>query len=558
MNTEIPMYGWNTIPWKKVEREMFKLQKRIYQASGRGDVKTARKLQRLLMNSQSAKLLAVRKVTQDNQGKATAGVDGIKSLLPPARLKLARTLKIPQKAKPVRRVWIPKPGTDEQRPLGIPTLYERALQTLVKIALEPEWEARFEPNSYGFRPGRSCQDAIQAIFNDIRSKAKYVLDADIEKCFDRICHTELLKKINTGPTLRRQIKTWLKAGVLDGGQLLPTEEGTMQGGPASPLLANIALHGLETMITAKFARNKGRSTPNVVRYCDDFVVLHEDPKIIQQCKIEIEEWLKPMGLKLKPSKTRITHTLAVSEGEPGFDFLGHNIRQYPIGKTKSGKNNRGEMLGFKTIIKPNKRAIEKHTQSLREIIDRHKSQKQEALIKRLNPVIKGWTNYFSTVASKRVFSKTRTTLFAMLFAWAKRRHPKKGKKWITQKYWKKEKGWTFQPSNSDLRLYQHDERPIKRHVKVQGSRSPYDGNWVYWSARLGRHPEIASRVATLLKKQQGTCFECGLFFKDGDLIEMDHIIPRQYGGTDAKHNRQLLHRHCHDAKTARDNDPWAA
>ena len=224
------MYGWNTIPWKKVEREMFKLQNRIYQASGRGDVKTARKLQRLLMNSQSAKLLAVRKVTQDNQGKATAGVHGIKSLLPPARLKLARTLKIPQKAKPVRRVWIPKPGTDEQRPLGIPTLYERALQTLVKIALEPEWEARFKPNSYGFRPGRSCQDAIQAIFNDIRSKAKYVLDADIEKCFDRICHTELLKKINTGPTLRQQIKTWLKAGVLDGGQLFPTEEGTMQEG----------------------------------------------------------------------------------------------------------------------------------------------------------------------------------------------------------------------------------------------------------------------------------------------------------------------------------------
>jgi RNA-directed DNA polymerase len=235
MTTEAttPMDGWNTIPWKKIERTVFKLQKRIYQASSRGDVKTVRNLQRLLMKGRSAKLLAVRKVTQDNQGKRTAGVDGVKSLTPNQRLALAETLTLGRKAKPVRRVWIPKAGTDEKRPLGIPTIADRAGQALAKLALEPEWEARFEPNSYGFRPGRSCHDAIEAIFTAISHKAKYVLDADIAKCFDRINHEALLQKIDTSPSLRRQLKAWLEAGVLDGKELFPTEEGTMQGGNIS-------------------------------------------------------------------------------------------------------------------------------------------------------------------------------------------------------------------------------------------------------------------------------------------------------------------------------------
>ena len=265
------MDEWNTLPWRKLERSVFKLQQRIYRASNRGDVKTVHRLQRLLLNSRAAKLLAVRKVTQDNQGKKTAGVDGIKSLTPSQRLTLSQNLKLDGKARPVRRVWIPKPGQpNEQRALGIPVMKERALQRLVQSALEPEWEARFEPNSYGFRPGRSCHDAIEAIFMAIRYKPKYVLDADIEKCFDRIEHQELLRKVNTSPQIRRQLKAWLQAGVIDQGQWFPTESGTIQGSPLSPLLANIAIHGIEEAVAKKYTRNprRGFYLPIIVRYAD--------------------------------------------------------------------------------------------------------------------------------------------------------------------------------------------------------------------------------------------------------------------------------------------------
>ncbi len=541
-----PMYGWDAIPWKKLRRSVWKLQKRIYQATLQGNRKLVRKLQRLLLSSRAAKFLAVRRVAQDNSGKKTAGVDGIRSLTKRQRLRMAQSLSLEGSAKPVRRVWIDKADSEEKRPLGIPVMTERARHTLVKEALEPEWEARFEANSYGFRPGRSCHDAVAAIFTAMVQKEKYALDADIAKCYDRIEQRALLDKVNASPSVQRQIKAWLKAGVLDGEQLFPTEEGVMQGSPLSPLLANIALHGLETSIVQSFPRRRGFSPPTVVRYADDFVVLHAERQVIEQCAEVGREWLKPLGLELKASKTRIAHTLKKVEGQAGFDFLGFNIRQYKVGKTKSGKTNRGEPLGFKTLIKPSPKAIGKHVENLRQAIDSHKAAAQEHLIHALNPVIRGWANYYSTVVSKQAFARIGHTLFLMLWAWAKYRHPNKGKKWSYSRYWRKngEQAKVFQPPAGQPQLRQHVSTPIRRHVKVQAKRSPYDGDWLYWSTRRGRSPDVSPRVAKLLKKQRGCCIECGLYFRDGEAMEVVHINPQARIGKEAYYNLMLVHRDC--------------
>jgi RNA-directed DNA polymerase len=549
-----PMDRWETLPWPRLQRNVFKLQKRIYQAARRGDVRTVRKLQRLLMSSWSAKLLAVRRVTQDNQGKKTAGIDGVKSVPPPQRLALARRLTLNGTATPVRRTWIPKPGSTEQRPLGIPTIAERARQTLVKYALEPEWEARFEPNSYGFRPGRSCHDAIEAIFTAIGHKAKYTLDADIEHCFDTIDHPALLTKINPCPSLRRQLRAWLKAGVFDQGRWFPTDTGTMQGSPLSPLLANIALCGLETHIRTTFPRSgsRGFQAPNVVVYADDLVILHEDRPIVEQCQEEVTTWLQTIGLTLKPSKTRIVHTLERTPETPGFDFLGVHIQHHLAGKTTSGKDCRGRLHGFKTSITPSPTAIRRHHEALRTTIARHKHANQETLIKALNPLVRGWSRYYAHVKSARVFQKLDHTLYAMLRGWAVYRHPNKSKHWIMRKYWRVDdgQGWTFQAPHNRVRLVSHAHTLHQHHVKVQGTRSPYDGDWIYWSTRLGRHPETPPRVARLLQQQRGKCRACGLYFLEGDTMEVDHIIPKIQGGHDRWDNLQLLHRHCHARKTA--------
>ena len=571
MNTVQPMYEWSDTPWRKHERNVYKLQKRIYRASRRDDVKLVRRLQKLLIKSQAAKLLAVRRVTQDNQGRKTAGVDGVKSLTPKQRLNLVNKLKLGSKVAPTRRVWIPKPGSEEKRPLGIPTMYDRALQGLVKLVLEPEWEAHFEPNSYGFRPGRSCHDAIEAIFSSIKQKSKYVFDADISKCFDNINHKKLLEKLNTFPTLRKQIRAWLKAGVMDGLELKPTDCGTPQGGTISPLLANIALHGMENVIKT-LARNfdmkdnrgkqQGRrdkqKSVNIIRYADDFVIFHEDINTLNKCIEVITQWLNDIGLELKPSKTRITHTLNNYKREKaGFDFLGFNVRQFKTGKYNCGKNRKG-LLGFKTIITPSKEAQKRHYKKLAEIIDRNKGQSQLTLISKLNPIIRGWCNYYATVVSKKVFVRLVHILIWKLLKWGIKRHRKKGMKWVKNKYFHNIGGrnWVFASRTRDspfpTYLISHSDTEIKRFVKVKGDASPYDGNLVYWSTRRGKHPEMPTRTAFLLKKQKGKCNWCELYLRDGDVIELDHIIPKSKGGKDEYKNWQLLHRHCHDKKTSID------
>jgi RNA-directed DNA polymerase len=489
MNTATkPMYEWKDINWRKAERCVFKLPKRIFKASQRGDVKLVHKLQRLLLKSWYAKLIAVRRVSQDNQGKKTPGVDGIKSLTPKQRMALVNNLKLGNKSKPTRRVWIPKPNTDEKRPLGIPTMYERALQALVKLALEPEWEAKFEPNSYGFRPARSAHDAIGAIYISINKKPKYVLEADISKCFDKINHQKLLTKLQTYPKLRQQIKAWLKSGVMDGKNLFPTHEGTPQGGVISPLLANIALHGMEERVkqyarTLKGNKSKNEQALTLIRYADDFVILHEDLKVIKECQEILKQWLAEMGLELKPSKTRISHTLETYDDYVGFDFLGFNIRQYQVGKHHGAKSSKGVKLGFKTLIKPRAEKVKSHLKKLGEVVNSQKSSPQVALIKRLNPIIRGWSNYYSSVVSSKTFTDCDYYFFEKLKRWAYRRHPMKNKTWIMRKYWHTEgkDNWVFstREGKNPFKLARHLDTKIVRYVKVKGDKSPYDGDLIY-------------------------------------------------------------------------------
>ncbi|GHO79123.1 group II intron reverse transcriptase/maturase [Ktedonobacter sp. SOSP1-85] len=545
--------AWNKIPWRKLEQHCFRIQKRIFRASQRGNTRAVHKLQKLLMKSQAARLLAVRRVTQDNQGKKTAGIDGVKSVKPAGRLAMANHIH-PKNwqatSPPVRRVWIPKPGKAEKRPLGIPVMEERARQHLAKLALEPEWEAHFEPNSYGFRPGRSCHDAIEAIFSAIKQKDKYVLDADLKGAFDNINHQALLKKLNTYPAMKRAIQAWLEAGAIDTGVFEATKSGTPQGGTISPLLMNVALHGMETTVMEAFRAKEEK--PQFIRYADDLVVFHAMEEGVKRAQTVLETWLADMGLELKPSKTKITHTLKPYQGTVGFEFLGFAIRQFPTGKTHTGKNTWGKPLGFKTIISPSKGAIKTHMQEIGKKIRKLRSASQQDLILTLNPIIRGWANYHRTVVAAKTFSFCDHLVYQQLRRWAYRRHPTKSRQWIIRKYWNMEPGasWVFRDQQEHV-LTKHNARPIQRHTKVRGTASPYDGDFLYWSTRLKRHPMLSGTMGKLLQKQQGKCRWCGLLFKDEDQIEIDHITPKSEGGGEELSNKFALHRHCHDQRHAR-------
>jgi RNA-directed DNA polymerase len=566
---------WEQIDWTYVQDKIFKWQQEIYTASKNGDIRRVRYLQKVLIRSMEAKLLATRRVTQDNIGKATAGVDKIKKLTPTQRMKMARTLKFPAKASPLLRVWIPKSGTKEKRPLGIPIMKDRGLQALLKSALEPEWEARFEPNSYGFRPGRNCHDAIKAIYDCIVKKGKYVMDADISKCFDKINHEAVLRKIGMKGTINKQLNYWLKSGVLDNEVFSPIISGTPQGGVISPLLANIALHGLEVHLK-KWMENKdvkwrnGESvrphrragTLHIIRYADDFVILHPDKKIIVECKDEVKKFLEEIGLELSKKKTRFTHTLELKpediepefDGKIGFDFLGFTIKQYKT-QHRSAKTTHGELLGFKTLIYPSTKSENNHQANLHEIIlKKGKAWDQSTLIKKLNEKIRGWASYFgiSNANTMKILTKHDYLLYLKLRRWGKRKH--KSAAQAAKTCWKKinNRKWVFATKENILVQHIDYSNSIVQYEKVKRQSSLYDQNDVYWRKRMKNYPMLNKRVFTLLQKQKGKCKWCNLRFMDEDVMEVDHIIPKLKGGKDEYKNLQLLHRHCHDKKTATD------
>ena len=517
-------FKWKDIDWKWVLKNVFKLQKLIYRASSRGEISKMRKYQKLLTKSYYPRLRAVRYVIQENQGKKTAGVGDIKNLPPMQRLNLVNPLKLHYlKASPICRVSITKPEKEQKRSLVTPRMYESALQALVKLGMEAEWGACFEPNSYGFRPRQSTQNAIQAIYTSISHQPKYVLDADMSKCFDQINHDALLRKIGQSP-YRHLIKQWLKSGVLDKNQFHPSRQlpsthpycypsgrgwgwvgvGTPQGGLISPLLANIALHGMEQRLiefakTLNMKNQMGRQMSwqikcqslTLVRYAGKFVILHEDIKVVVQAKTLIQEWSSQIGLELKPEKTKIAHTLEEYKGnKPGFNFLGFTVRQ---GQVKTNKE------GFKILIKPSPQSIKTHYSKLVDICDSHRSAPVEALIAKLNPAIRGWANYYSTQASKEIFQKLDMFLWKKIWRWASRRHPNKSHTWVKKKYFPQIENDTLVLNNGEYILNRDSDVPIIRHIKVKGNKSPYNSDWTYWSNRICKYPRARKEVTTLLK-----------------------------------------------------------
>jgi RNA-directed DNA polymerase len=331
------------------------------------------------------------------------------------------------------------------------------------------------------------------------------------------------------------------------------------------LLANIALHGLEAAVKAPFPAEvlvhgeRLRGKPTLVRYADDFVILHDTLDTIEQAQAAATTWLAELDLELKPSKTRIVHTLHAHAGQPpGFDFLGFTVRHFPVGKTHAARVNggtrSGRVRGHKTIIRPSKQAVKRHERQLKERIRRAGAAPQVQLIADLNRVVTGWSNYYRTVSSSETFETLDHHLFLKLRRWATKRHRQHGRRWVVTRYWHPEWGeWRFATPDGKRRLNKHVHTRIQRHIVVKGDRSPYDGDWSYWATRLGKHPLLSTRVARLLKQQGGRCRVCGLLFTLEDRWEVDHLVPRAQGGPDQYENLQLLHQHCHDQKTARDH-----
>jgi RNA-directed DNA polymerase len=418
----------------------------------------------------------------------------------------------------------------------------------VRQALEPEWEARLAPHPYGFRPGRSCWDAIEAIFLRMRFRPQYALKGDITKCFDRICHAALWAKRQASPGIRRQIKAWLNAGMLQDGHLVPPTAGPPQGGSMSPLLALIALHGIDEAIT------KGYPRARVVVYADDCVVLHEDHRVLAHCQQLLTTWLAAMGLTVHEAKSHLHHTW---EGDqPGLDFLGLHIRQYRVGQHHAGRHASGHRLGFKTLINPAKATIQAHLAEFGRIIRRSQALPQSERIRPLNPKIRGWAPYDRIGVSKAVYTRLDHLTWVKLRRWAPRRHATKSIGWAIERYWHRldtRRAFATPPPGPDaVYLHTHKEVAITRHVKVQGHRSPYDGDWMDWSTRQGRHANVNPRLAKLLKHQRGRCRYCGVCFQQDDQIEMDPINGDHHDRRSA--NLQALHGHCHDAKTRAHGD----
>jgi RNA-directed DNA polymerase len=547
---EDEMLDWHQINWRMVEQSVRRLRQRIFAAAKAGDLPRVRQLQKLMLRSRANTLLSVRRVTERNAGRLTAGVDGEVVLTPDAKAELVDRVQRPSepfKAWPVRRVYIPKAG-GKKRPLGIPVILDRVHQARVANALEPEWEARFEPRSYGFRPGRGCHDAIQAIYQVVKGRnpaRRWVLDADLAGAFDKIAHDHILATLDTFPA-RGMIKQWLRAGVVEHGRLSRREEGTPQGGPVSPVLLNIALHGMESAAGVSYTADGTTrpGSPVLIRYADDMVALCHSRQEAIEVKARLAAWLAPRGLAFNEDKTHVV-TL-----DDGFDSLGFNVRRY-----------HGTPL-----IKPSAAAIRRIRERLRAEMRSLRGTNVSAVIKRLNPIIRGWAAYYRTQVSSETFSALDAYLWTLTYKWARLSHPNKSRRWIITRYFDRfdrprQDRWVFGNRQRGAYLHKFAWTTIIRHQMVKGEASPDDSALTeYWTRRRRRTVlPINNTTLSLHRAQDGRCPICkGMLYAVDDRPHLLHEwecwlatthtaivkISGQESGTSDAADLRLIHANC--------------
>ncbi|BCH62508.1 group II intron reverse transcriptase/maturase (plasmid) [Agrobacterium vitis] len=474
--------SWDQIDWRKAYQHVRWLQMRIAKAVREGRWGKVKVLQRLLTHSFSGKALAVKRVT-GNQGKRTPGVDRIIWDTPDKCVRGLLSLKRRgYHPLPLRRVYIPKANSKKLRPLGIPTMKDRAMQALHLLALLPVAETTADPNSYGFRPFRATRDAARQCYIALRGRgtAEWVLDADIAGCFDEISKDWLIANI---PMDKVVLRKWLDSGYIQDGDWHATKAGTPQGGIISPTLANMALDGMEKMLRDFYGPRRRNSLTKVhlIRYADDFVVTGASKEVLEEAKSLVEDFLSERGLSLSEEKTRIVRV------EEGFDFLGWNVRRYD----------------GHTHIKPAKKNVAAFMRKIRTIIKGAADVKQEYLIMRLNPVIRGWTNYHHNQVAKETFRKVDHLIWKCLWQWACRRHPDKPLRWVKYRYFAREgtRDWVFRTGMKDkagnlkfIRLIHASDVPIRRHCKIRAEANPFDPMWdSYFAGRRGMPSEVTDR-----------------------------------------------------------------